>query len=149
MLMNGLNGLITIADHSKQWADPRLVVMVLANGDFNQVTWEQRAMEGDPKFTTSQRVPSFAFAQYAQLLGLEGIRIDHADAVGDAWARALSADRPVMLEMVTDPNVPPFPPHVTVENAHNYMSALIHRDPDALAIMKATMKEWWATETAR
>src|SRR6185312_12998032 len=42
MQMNGINGLITIRDSWKQWADPRLVILVLYNHDLNQVTWEQR-----------------------------------------------------------------------------------------------------------
>jgi pyruvate dehydrogenase (quinone) len=146
MQMNGINGLVTIARAWQQWGDPRLTVMVLNNGDLNQVTWEQRAMEGDPKFSASQDVPRFPYVDYARLLGLTGIRVDRPDAVGDAWAQALAADRPVVLEMITDPNVPPLPPHVSIKNARNYFSALLHRDPDSIAIVKATMKEWWAAQ---
>jgi pyruvate dehydrogenase (quinone) len=144
MQMNGINGLITIANLWRQWADPRLIVMVLNNGDLNQVTWEQRAMEGDPKFSASQDVPRFAYAEYARLLGLTGVRVDKPDAVAEAWSQAFAADRPVLLEMVTDPNVPPLPPHVSMKNVRNYLSALLHRDPDAIALIKATMKETWA-----
>jgi pyruvate dehydrogenase (quinone) len=144
MQMNGINGLITIANLWRQWADPRLIVMVLNNGDLNQVTWEQRAMEGDPKFSASQDVPRFAYAEYARLLGLTGVRVDEPDAVAEAWSQAFAADRPVLLEMVTDPNVPPLPPHVSMKNVRNYLSALLHRDPDAIALIKATMKETWA-----
>ncbi len=146
MLMNGINGLITLSELWREWPDPRLIVMVLNNGDLNQVTWEQRAMEGDPKFSASQDVPRFAYAEYARLLGITGIRVDRADAVADAWSQAFASDRPVVLEMVTDPNVPPLPPHVSMKNARNYFSALLHRDPDALALIKATMKETWASQ---
>lgn len=144
MLMNGINGLVTIANLWRQWPDPHLIVMVLNNGDLNQVTWEQRAMEGEPKYSPSQDVPRFAYAEYARLLGLIGIRVDRADAVADAWAQAFAANRPVVLEMITDPNVPPLPPHVTMKNVRNYLKALLHRDPDALELIKATMKESWA-----
>jgi len=144
MQMNGINGLITIARTWREWQNPHLIVMVLNNGDLNQVTWEQRVMEGDPKFSPSQDVPRFAYAEYAQLLGLIGIRVDRAEAVADAWSQAFSADRPVLLEMITDPNVPPLPPHVSFKNARNYLRALLHRDPDALALIKTTMKESWA-----
>jgi pyruvate dehydrogenase (quinone) len=144
MQMNGINGLITIGQMWREWPNPRLVVMVLNNGDLNQVTWEQRAMEGDPKFSPSQDVPRFAYAEYARLLGLIGIRVERAEDVAGAWAQAFAADRPVVLEMVTDPNVPPLPPHVSFKNVRNYLSALWHRDPDALALIKATMKESWA-----
>src|SRR5437868_571812 len=98
MQMNGINGLISIAHLWRQWRDPRLVVMVLNNGDLNQVTWEQRAMEGDPKFSASQDVPRFAYAEYAQLLGLTGIRIDSPDAIANGWEQAFAAQRPVRSE---------------------------------------------------
>src|SRR5437763_5133868 len=95
MQMNGINELITIAKYRHQWADQRLVVLVLNNKDLNQVTWEQRAMSGDPKFPGSQELPDFPYAQYGEMLGLEGIRVDSADRVAAAWDEALSADRPV------------------------------------------------------
>jgi pyruvate dehydrogenase (quinone) len=143
MQMIGINGLITIAREWHKWADPRLVVMVLNNGDLNMVTWEQRSTEGDPKFEGSQDLPSFPYAQYARMLGLEGIRVDKPVDVAAAWEAALAADRPTLLEMVTDPNVPPAPPHVTAKQVRNYLSALLHGDPQALEIVKASAREWW------
>ncbi|HEX8989799.1 MAG TPA: thiamine pyrophosphate-requiring protein [Rhodocyclaceae bacterium] len=141
MQMNGVNGLITIAKVWKEWGDPRLTIMVLNNGDLNQVTWEQRAMEGDPKFVPSQFVPDFPYARYAALLGLNGIRVDQAADVGPAWDEALSADRPTVVEMVTDPDVPPLPPHVTAAQTKAYLSALLHGDPDSVGIIKASFRE--------
>lgn len=84
------------------------------------------------------------YAAYAQLLGLTGIRVEHADDVGEAWDRAFAADRPVVLDVLTDPNVPPLPPHVTFKQARNFAAALMRGDPDALKVVKATAKEWWA-----
>jgi pyruvate dehydrogenase (quinone) len=143
MQMNGINALITIAKEWRRWSDPRLVVMVLNNGDLNQVTWEQRALAGDPKFEASQTVPEFPYAGYAQLLGLNGIRVTDPEAIGNAWDQALASDRPTVLEMVTDPDVPPLPPYISLKQAKAYLSALLKRDPDALAIIKASAKEWW------
>ena len=142
MQMNGLNGLITIARHWRQWRHPQLTVMVLNNGDLNQVTWEQRAMQGDPKFEASQVVPDFPYAEYARMLGLNGLRVERPDAVGPAWDAALSADTPTVLEMVTDPNVPPLPPHITRAQMKSYASAL-RRDPDALAVLRNSARQWW------
>jgi pyruvate dehydrogenase (quinone) len=141
MQMNGINGLITIAKVWKDWKHPRLTVMVLNNGDLNQVTWEQRVMEGDPKYMPSQFVPDFPYARYAGLLGLNGIRVDKPEEVGTAWDEALAADRPTVLEMVTDPDVPPLPPHVTAAQAKAYLSALLHGDPDAVGIVAASFRE--------
>lgn len=145
MQMNGINELITIAKYWKRWQDPRLVVLVLNNRDLNQVTWEQRVMAGDPKYAPSQDIPNFPYASYAELLGLGGIKVDEPDALGGAWERALGSDRPVVLEAVTDPDVPPMPPHIKPEQAKAYLSALLHGDPDAMGIIKASAKDFLKT----
>jgi pyruvate dehydrogenase (quinone) len=140
MQMNGINELITIAKYRESWPDQRLVVLVLNNRDLNQVTWEQRVMSGDPKFEGSQNLPNFEYARYAELLGLLGIRVDGPDQVGAAWERALSADRPTVIEAVTDPEVPPLPPHITVEQAKMMGAALLARDPHAGRIIRQALK---------
>jgi pyruvate dehydrogenase (quinone) len=141
MQMGGLNELITAAQHWQRWPDPRFVVLVLNNGDLNQVTWEQRAQEGDPKFSASQDVPQFPYAEYARLLGLDGLTVDRPEQVGPAWDRALSASRPVVIDAHTDPNVPPLPPHITLEHARAYASSLIKGDPNAFDMIRQSVKQ--------
>ncbi|MDW5378752.1 thiamine pyrophosphate-requiring protein [Halomonas sp. HP20-15] len=142
MQMNGNSELVTIAKYWQRWSDPRLVVLVLNNQDLNQVTWEMRVQVGDPKYTGSQDLPDFPYAEYAELIGLKGIKVDEPEALAGAWDRALNADRPVVLEVKTDPDVPPIPPHIKREQAKAYMSALIHGDPDSLGIIKASFKQF-------
>ncbi|MGH7635084.1 MAG: thiamine pyrophosphate-dependent enzyme, partial [Gemmatimonadaceae bacterium] len=144
MQMNGNNGLITIAKYWREWSDPRLVVLVLNNRDLNQVTWEQRAMEGDPKYEASQEVPDFPYASYGEMLGLRGIRVDRPEMLAGAWDEAFAADRPVVLEAYTDPNVPPLPPHITLKQAKDFGSAILHGDEDRVAIVKESVKEMLA-----
>lgn len=144
MQMIGLNALITLAHHWQRWTDPRVVVMVLDNRDLNMVTWEQRVMAGDPKFDPSQTLPGFSYAEYARLLGLKGIRVDNPEEIGLAWEEALAADRPTVLQMVVDPNVPPLPPHIPAKQVASYFSALLHGDADARQVMVATLRQWWA-----
>lgn len=141
MLMNGINGLITIAHYWKEWSDPRLIVMVLANRDLNQVTWEQRVLAGDPKYECSQKVPAFAFARYAEMLGLRGIRVETPDRISPAWDEALSSDRPVVYEALTDPEVPTLPPHITFNQAEHFMSSMAKGDPHLGHMIKQTFKE--------
>ncbi len=131
--MLGTNGLITVKRHWRDWASPTFVVLVLHNGDLNQVTWEMREA-GDPRFDTSQLVEDVDYAAYADMLGLEGIRVDVPDAIEDAWARAFAADHPVLLDVITDKNVPPLPAHITWEQFTGVAKALFHRDPDARAV---------------
>jgi pyruvate dehydrogenase (quinone) len=141
MQMNGINELITIAKYRHRWADQRLVILVLNNRDLNQVTWEQRAMEGNPKFEGSQDLPDFPYAGYAELLGLKGLRVERPERVGPAWDEALAADRPVVYEAVTDPEVPPLPPHITIEQAKALSSALLAGDPNAGRVIKQSFKQ--------
>jgi pyruvate dehydrogenase (quinone) len=141
MQMNGINELVTIAKYWKEWTDPRLVIVVLNNGDLNQVTWEQRAMVGDPKFEASQDLPPFAYADFARSLGLDGVRVDHPDRLGDAWTRAFAADRPFLVEAMTDPDVPPLPPHITLEQARAFASSVLKGDVDALGFIKQSAKD--------
>jgi len=139
--MNGMNELITVARHWQGWSDPRLIVLVLNNRDLNQVTWEQRALEGDPKFVASQELPDFPYARYAQLLGLEAIRVDEPAQVGPAWDEALAADRPCVVEAVVDPEVPPLPPHITLEQAKHFSQAVLSGDPNAGRMMRRGLAE--------
>ncbi len=142
MQMNGLNELITIADRWRDWRNPTLIVMVLNNGDLNEVTWEQRA-EGDPRVDVTQRLPPFPYAEYGRMLGLHGVRVDRPDRIAPAWEEALSADRPVVLEMVVDPSVPPLPPHIPWKQARAYFQAL-GKDDERGSVLRSTLKQWWA-----
>jgi pyruvate dehydrogenase (quinone) len=141
MQMNGLTEMVTAAHYYRQWADPRLVVAVLHNNDLNQVTWEMRAMGGAPKFAASQTLPDVDYAAFARSIGLVGLNIDDGDALGAAWDEALSADRPVVLDVRCDPNVPPIPPHATFEQATSLASAVLHGDEDGWDVVKQGVKQ--------
>jgi pyruvate dehydrogenase (quinone) len=136
MQMNGLAELITIKHYWREWADPRLIIAVLHNNDLNQVTWEMRAMEGAPKFTESQRLPDVSYEGFARSLDLQGIAVDKPEQIGPAWDRALSADRPTVLDVRTDPDVPPIPPHATFEQAKDAALALLKGDADRWGVLK-------------
>ncbi|HET9626913.1 MAG TPA: thiamine pyrophosphate-requiring protein [Kofleriaceae bacterium] len=141
MQMLGNSVLITIAAHYRAWKDPRLVVIVLNNGDLNMVTWEQRVMVGDAKFDASQNLPVFPYAKYAKLLGLEGIEVTVPAQIGPALDEALALDRPVVVEVHVDPEVPPLPPHVTFRQARNFASSIAHGDPHRWRMVQQAAKQ--------
>jgi pyruvate dehydrogenase (quinone) len=141
MQMLGINGLITISKYWKKWSDPRLVILVLNNGDLNMVTWEQRVLSGDPKYPGSQDLPDFPYARYAEMLGLKGIRVDHPDQVAAAWDEAFAADRPVLIEAVTDPDVPSLPPHITPKQAASFAKAMLKGDPDRAGVLRQSLRD--------
>jgi pyruvate dehydrogenase (quinone) len=136
MQMNGLAELITIKHYWEQWADPRLIIAVLHNNDLNQVTWEMRAMEGAPKFAESQRLPDVSYEGFARSLGLNALAVDSPGDVGSAWDRALAADRPTVLDVRTDPDVPPIPPHATFEQMKDAATALLKGDENRWGVLK-------------
>jgi pyruvate dehydrogenase (quinone) len=140
MQMNGMAELITIKRYWQEWADPRLIVAVLHNDDLNQVTWEMRAMAGSPKFVDSQSLPDVDYAGFAAGLGLNGIAVDKPDQVGPAWERALAADRPTLLDVRTDPDVPPIPPHATTDQMISAAKAMLAGDENRWGIMKEGVK---------
>jgi pyruvate dehydrogenase (quinone) len=140
MQMNGLNVMITISKYWKEWSDPRLIVMVLNNRDLNQVTWEERVQLGVGKTESTQSIPDFPYHKYAELLGLKGIFVDDPEKLGSAWDEALAADRPVILECYTDPNVPPLPPHITLEEAKNFMT-MMTSEPELGSVLKNSAKQ--------
>ena len=141
MQMNGINELITISKYWKEWEDPRLIVLVLNNRDLNYVTWEMRAMAGEPKLEASQEIPDFPYARYAESLGLAGVKMEKPDEVRSGWDRALAADRPCVVEARVDPDVPPLPPHITLKEAKAFSSAVLKGDPDTVGIIKQTLRE--------
>ncbi|MAX00087.1 MAG: thiamine pyrophosphate-requiring protein [Sphingomonas sp.] len=144
MQMNNMAELITVAKYWHQWSDGRFIVMVLNNEDLNQVTWEQRVMEGNPRFEATQQIPNVAYHKFAEMIGLRGIYVDDPDKVGDAWDRALASDRPVVLEAKTDGDVPPLPPHITFDQARAFASMLVKGDPQEGSVIRNSMKQMFA-----
>ena len=133
MQMGGMAEMLTAAKYYRDWRDPRLVVLVLNNRDLNQVTWEQRVLAGDPKFEASQSIPHVRFDEFARLIGLEGIRVERSADIDSAVRAAFAADRPVILDALTDPEEPPLPPHITVKQARNFASAILQDPSGGLA----------------
>jgi pyruvate dehydrogenase (quinone) len=141
MQMNSINELITVAKYWREWTDPRLIVLVLNNGDLNMVTWEQRALAGEPKFEASQNLPDVQYVEFARSLGLDGVRVEKSDDIAPAWERAFHADRPIVLDVVTDANVPMLPPHISFEQARHFARSVWAGDVNALGFLRQTARE--------
>jgi pyruvate dehydrogenase (quinone) len=140
MQMNNMAELITIAKYADRWPDKRLVTCVFNNEDLNEVTWEQRVMNGNPRYDASQDIPDVRYSQFAELIGLRGIYVDKPDDLAGAWDEALSADRPVVLEVKTDPEIAPLPPHISFKEAKGFMMSMA-KDDDAAHVIKDTARQ--------
>ncbi len=141
MQMGGMAELLTAAKYFHTWKDPRMVILVLNNEDLNQVTWEQRVMEGDPRFDASQQLPYMPFHEYARLIGLGSVKVDHASQIDDAMAQAFSADRPFVIDAMTDPEEPPLPPHITFKQAEDFTKSFVAEPSAGLAGVVNAMRE--------
>jgi pyruvate dehydrogenase (quinone) len=139
--MNGMNELITVAKYQDRWPDQRLVFCVFNNQDLNQVTWEQRVLAGDPMFPGTQRIPDFPAARYAELVGLHGLKVDDPANLAGAWSEVLTADRPSVLEVVVDPEIPPLPPHITRMEAEKMAKAMVKGDPERTGVMEKSLRQ--------
>jgi pyruvate dehydrogenase (quinone) len=138
--MLGMNEMLTVKRYMERWDDKRLIFCVFNNQDLNQVTWEQRVMEGDPKYPGTQWLPDFEYAKYAELCGLKGIYCENGDEMRSKWEEALSAGAPVVLEVRTDPEVPPLPPHITREQAKKMTKAMLSGDPEFTGVMEKSLR---------
>ena len=141
MQMNNLAEMITVQKYWQRWSDPRLIVCVFNNGDLNEVTWEQRVMEGNPRYETTQDLPDVPYAKFAELIGLKGIYVDDPELLGTAWDEALATDSPVILEVRTDPEVAPFPPHLTFVQAKAFMSSIVKGDKGSGHVLADTARQ--------
>lgn len=133
--------LITVAKYWRDWQDHRWIVCVFNNEDLNPVTWEQRIINGDPKFEASQRIPNVSYSRLAELIGLRGIYVDRPELLGSAWDQALASDTPVVLEVKADPEVSPLPPHITLQQAKNFTVALVKGDPNEEGAIKGAARQ--------
>ncbi|MFI8067359.1 thiamine pyrophosphate-requiring protein [Streptomyces sp. NPDC086033] len=140
MQMNGMAELITAAKYRDLWEDPRLIIAIWNNHDLNQVTWEMRAMEGAPSFLPSQQLPDVQYAAFARSLGLTGIRVEKPEDVEAAWRAGLGADGPAVLEFLTDPAVPPIPPHANWDQMEATAASILKGDADRASMVKQGFK---------
>lgn len=143
MQMNGLNVMITVGKYWREWADPRFIIMVLNNQDLNQVTWEERVMLGDGRTPSTQSVPDFPYAKYAELIGLNGFYCDDPEKIAETWRAALASDKPCIVEFRADPDVPPLPPHITLEDAKNFLT-MLRDEPNFKSVVVNSAKQIFA-----
>jgi pyruvate dehydrogenase (quinone) len=73
--------------------------------------------------------------------GLRGIRVERSEQIEEAWREAFAADRPVIVDAMTDPEEPPLPPHVTFEQARKLASSVLADPADGLAGAAQALRE--------
>jgi pyruvate dehydrogenase (quinone) len=147
MQMNGNEELLTLIKYSHKWNNPVMIICVLNNKDLNMVTWEERMKAGDPKFDASQNIPEFNYAKYAESIGMKGIRVESPEQVGTAWEEALKANQPVLIDVLTDPEIAPYPMHVLKGKIKNLASAVMKGDRGPLKTAGKEIKQKTKSES--
>ena len=105
------------------------------------VTWEQRILEGDRKFEGSQDLPDFSYAEYAKMLGLQGIKIDQPEDIIPSLEHAFILNKPVVIDVYTDPSVPPLPPNITFKQAKAFASSMIKGNAKSWDMIRPSWKD--------
>lgn len=80
------------------------------------------------------------YAAFARSLGLTGIRVEKPEDVEAGWRAALEADGPAVVEFLTDPAVPPIPPHATWEQMEATAASILKGDSDRGSVVKQGFK---------
>jgi pyruvate dehydrogenase (quinone) len=118
-------------------------IVVINNNTLGQIKWEQMVFLGNPEYACD--LSPIDFAAFAQACGGTGFRIEDPRDCGPVLDKALSAKGPVLIDAVVDPNEPPMPPKVTLDQAEKLAKALAKGTPNrkeiALTIASDKVRE--------
>jgi pyruvate dehydrogenase (quinone) len=118
-------------------------IVVIKNNVLGQIKWEQMVFLGNPEFGCE--LQPIDFCGVARACGAKAFFIDDAAQCGEAMRLALATPGPVLIEAVVDPNEPPLPPKVTLEQAKNFAESLVRGTPHAgqiaLTVASNTVRE--------
>jgi pyruvate dehydrogenase (quinone) len=60
----------------------------------------------------------------------------------------MTSDRPVLVEVITDSNVPLLPPYITAKQKKNFFTTIMNGEPDAREMIKQIYEEVKDEKTA-
>jgi len=96
-------------------------IILFDNHRLGMVSLEQEA-GGYPQFGVELKNPNFA--ALAEAVGLTGLRVEDPEQVRGALEKALATKGPVLVDVVTDPNVLAVPPKATIQQAKGFALAM-------------------------
>src|SRR5579883_1003086 len=101
-------------------------VIVIKNNELGQIKWEQMVLDANPEFGTD--LQPIDFAMHAQACGAAGFTLDHPKQASDVLRQALAHPGPAVVQAVVDPNEPPMPGNITLEQSLHFAEALLKDD---------------------
>jgi pyruvate dehydrogenase (quinone) len=96
-------------------------IVLFNNHRLGMVQLEQEAA-GLPHYGVDLKNPNFA--ALAEAVGLTGLRVEGPEEVRPALEKALKSAGPVLVDVVTDPNVLSMPPKATIQQATGFALAM-------------------------
>lgn len=113
-------------------------IVVIKNNELGQIKWEQIALDGNPEFGTD--LQPIDFALHAQACGAAGFTIEDPKDVEGVLRQVLAHPGPAVVQAVVDPNEPPLPGNVSLEQSIHFAEALLKGDKNRGEILKTVIE---------
>jgi len=114
-------------------------VIIFKNNALGQIKWEQIAQEGYPEYGVD--LQPIDFALFAKACGAAGFSVSDPTQIESVLREALATEGPAVVECVIDPNEPPMPGHITMEQAKKFAEALARGDENRWDIVKTVIRD--------
>jgi pyruvate dehydrogenase (quinone)/pyruvate oxidase len=118
-------------------------IVIVKNNTLGQIKWEQMVFLGNPEYGCE--LEPIDFAALARAFGAAGFTIDRPEQCGAVLDEALAVDGPVVIQAVVDPNEPPLPAKIELEQAVHFAESLARGTPNrtniALTILSDKIRE--------
>ena len=112
-------------------------IVVVKNDSLAQIRWEQMVFLGHPEYVCE--LQPIDFAALARAFGVAGYTIDAPERCAETLKLALETPGPALIEAVVDPDEPPMPPKITLEQARNFAEALAKGTPRRGELLKTVI----------
>ncbi|MGH9611553.1 MAG: thiamine pyrophosphate-dependent enzyme [Bryobacteraceae bacterium] len=114
-------------------------VIVIKNNVLGEIKWEQMVNEGNPEFGVE--LQPIDFAGFAKNCGAAGYTIENPKDAESILREALAHSGPALVQAVVDPNEPPLPGNITVEQTLHFAKALARGERHGFDIIKTVLKD--------
>jgi pyruvate dehydrogenase (quinone) len=114
-------------------------VIIIKNNSLGQIKWEQMVLDANPEFGVD--LQPIDFAKYAEAAGAAGFTIRDPKDAERVLREALLHEGPAVVEAVVDPNEPPLPGQIKLEQAVHFAEALIKGEKDTKKIVKTLLED--------
>lgn len=117
-----------------------VTIVVNNNNSLGQILWEQLEL-GYPEHEVRFGEPVPDYSAWARACGGFGRKVTKPGDVEAAIAEALAYDGPSLVDVDVDPNEPPLPGKIELEQAKNFAKAFARGEKNPIEIAKTVAKD--------